>query len=127
MFTYIADVTSSNKAPPAAFKESALSNTATAFTFSNAFAISSAGNGLNTLIFRSPAFIPFSLKLSTTYFVVPAVEFMHTIAISASSSLYSSKKEYFLPVIFSKSLATSNITFFAFFIASACCALCSNK
>lgn len=56
------DVTSSNKAPPAAFKESALSKTATAFNPDNAFAISSDGKGLNTLIFKRPAFIPFFLN-----------------------------------------------------------------
>ena len=74
------------------FKESDLSNTATAFTLDKALAISSAGNGLYTRIFSNPAFIPFSLKASTTNFVVPAVEFIQTIAISASSNLYSSKK-----------------------------------
>ena len=57
MFIYIADVTSSNKAPPAAFKESALSNTAIAFKCDNAFAISSTGNGLNTRSFNKPAFM----------------------------------------------------------------------
>ena len=46
--------------------------TATALTWDRAFAISSPGNGLNTLTFNNPAFTPFSLKSSTTAFVVPA-------------------------------------------------------
>ena len=87
LFTYIPEVTSVNNAPPQAFKESALSRTATAFTFFNAFAISSEGKGLNTLSFKRPAFMPFSLSSSTTTLVVPAVEFIQTIAISASSNL----------------------------------------
>ena len=58
-----------------------------AFWFDKAFAISSTGNGLNTRNLRSPAFVPFALKSSTTALVVPAVEFMQTIAISLSSNL----------------------------------------
>jgi len=121
------EITSSYNAPPIAFKESALSIIATAFKFPKASAISSAGKGLNTRTLTIPALIPFSLNSSTTVLVVPAVEFIQTTAISASSILYSSKNEYFLPVIFSKSLATSKITFLAFLIASACWYLCSNK
>ncbi len=73
MFTYIADATSVNKAPPAPFKESALSKTAIAFAFPKASAISSTGNGLNTRTFNKPALIPCSLNLSTTTLDVPAV------------------------------------------------------
>ena len=71
MFINIAEVTSSNKAPPAPFKESALSRTAIAFNFERAFAISSAGNGLNTLTFRTPALMPCSRNLSQVAFAVP--------------------------------------------------------
>ncbi len=93
-------MTSVNIAPPAEFKESDLSSTATALTWDKAFDISSPGNGLYTLSFKRPALIPCSRSLSTTYFVVPAVELTQTIASSASSNLYSSNNPYFLPVHF---------------------------
>ena len=92
LFTYIADTTSSNNGPPVAFSNGTLSRIATAFAFCRAFAISSPGNGLNTLTFNRPAFMPSFLKLSIVAFTVPAVEFMQTITYSASSNLYPSKK-----------------------------------
>ena len=41
--------------------------------------ISSNGNGLYDLIFKRPTFSPFSLKLSTTYLTVLAIEPIQTV------------------------------------------------
>ena len=59
-------------------------------------------------------------EVSTVFsFYAPSVSYTH-LDVYKRQNLYSSKRPYFLPVIFSKSLDTSKITCFAFLIASAC-------